>query len=62
MNLDWSARGSLQTAAVRSAQELTILQAAQQFMRVPPTHNDVPTHCSGTHSAGRQLDGFSPLP
>jgi hypothetical protein len=34
-----------QTAAVLTAQELclTILEAARQFMRAPPTHNDVTT-------------------
>ena len=38
-------RKSFQLATVRTAQDLclTILQAAQQFMRVPPTHNDVTT-------------------
>jgi sigma-B regulation protein RsbU (phosphoserine phosphatase) len=38
-------RESFQTAAVLTAQELclTILEAARQFMRAPPTHNDVTT-------------------
>ena len=36
-------RESFQNAAVLTAQEfcLTILEAAQKFMRTPPTHNDV---------------------
>jgi serine phosphatase RsbU (regulator of sigma subunit) len=39
------ARENLQRATGRSALDLcmTILQAAQEFMRVPPTHNDVTT-------------------
>src|SRR6202158_6231250 len=38
-------RESFQSAAFLTAQELclTILEAAQQFMRAPPTHNDVTT-------------------
>jgi serine phosphatase RsbU (regulator of sigma subunit) len=36
---------TLQSANVTTAQDLclTILRTAQQFMRVPPTHNDVTT-------------------
>lgn len=39
------ARETFQNVTVRTAQELclTILEAAQQFIRVPPTHNDVTT-------------------
>jgi serine phosphatase RsbU (regulator of sigma subunit) len=38
-------RESLQSATITSAQALclTVLQTAQQFMRAPPTHNDVTT-------------------
>ena len=38
-------RESLQRATVKTAQELclSILETAQQFMQVPPTHNDVTT-------------------
>jgi serine phosphatase RsbU (regulator of sigma subunit) len=38
-------RGALRNAPVRTARQLclTVLETAQQFMRVPPTHNDVTT-------------------